>query len=175
MRYMSFPQDASHEDENEQWKDIDWTEGLYQVSTLGRVARVHAKGGGCPLRTILKPMHSTIKYPTVHLSINTRRKRCTIHRLVANAFLPNPLNLPQVNHKDENPDNNRVENLEWCTEIYNHNYGTCIQRSHEKISTKVAIEINGELRHFPSIRECARQTGMDRGKIRRINELHKFL
>lgn len=51
-----------------------------------------------------------------------------IHRLVAQAFIPNPDNLPCVNHKDENPNNNNVDNLEWCTQKYNCNYGTRVDR-----------------------------------------------
>ena len=159
----------------EEWKDIDWTGGLYQVSTLGRVARIHTRRLKTPKRTILKPIRGSIVYPTVHLSIKSRRKRCTIHRLVATAFLPNPERLPQVNHKDENPNNNCVDNLEWCTELYNHRYGTAIQRGHEKLSHKVQISIGGIVRNFPSIRECARQTGLNRDYIRRHNEIHQLL
>jgi hypothetical protein len=59
---------------------------------------------------------------------NKHNKRKTIHRLVATAFIPNPSELPCINHKDENPINNHVDNLEWCTHKYNTNYGTAIER-----------------------------------------------
>ena len=63
-------------------------------------------------------------YMEVNLSKNNKVTHYLIHRLVAQAFIPNPNNLPQVNHKDENRENNRVDNLEWCTAEYNTNYGT---------------------------------------------------
>lgn len=62
-------------------------------------------------------------YCKVHLFVNGKRINAWVHRLVATAFIPNPLELPQINHKDENPSNNCVDNLEWCTAKYNSNYG----------------------------------------------------
>lgn len=73
---------------------------------------------------LLKPIVITNGYLQVYLYKDGKRKFCKIHRLVASAFLDNPDNLPQVNHKDENKTNNNVENLEWCTSKYNCNYGT---------------------------------------------------
>lgn len=64
---------------------------------------------------------------------NGQRYKKTIHRLVAEAFIPNPNNYPCINHKDENKENNNVSNLEWCTYKYNSNYGTCRKRAIEKI------------------------------------------
>ena len=63
-------------------------------------------------------------YLKVNLYKNSKQKRCYIHRLVAQAFIPNPDDLPVINHKDENPSNNCADNLEWCTQEYNTNYGT---------------------------------------------------
>ena len=148
----------------EKWKDIDGTNGLYQVSDLGRIARVRSYG-----RRILKPTFGSISYPTVHITFGNKRRRCTIHRLVAIAFIPNPDGLPQVNHKDENPANSSATNLEWCTEIYNHRYGTCRERGHAKISHRITflgVEYN-------SIRECSRITGRDRRFIKRNSTLIK--
>lgn len=142
----------------EEWKDIAGTSGLYQVSNLGRVARVRKYG-----RRILKPTFGSIAYPTVHLTFGTKRRRCTIHRLVAIAFLPNPDGLPQVNHKDENPANNAAANLEWCSEVYNHRYGTCRERGHAKISKRISF--NGT--DYKSIRDCSRITGHDRRYIKK--------
>ena len=108
------------------WKDIPEYEGLYQVSTFGRVKslpRNGAKGG------ILKSAKKKQKnYLSVILSKNNKRKNILVHRLVALAFIPNPENLPYINHKDENPSNNYVNNLEWCTHEYNVNYGTRNER-----------------------------------------------
>lgn len=77
---------------------------------------------------ILKPNITKTGYYTVELFNNFGSKRMTIHRLVAKAFIPNPFNLPQVNHKDENKANNSVDNLEWCTAKENMNYGTAKMR-----------------------------------------------
>ena len=108
------------------WKDIDGFEGLYQVSNLGRVKSLpkYTYSKGYPqLRKekLLKPGYTGRKrcYATVCLNDGKRYK---IHRLVAQAFIPNPNNLPIVNHKDENPKNNCVENLEWCDYRYNSLY-----------------------------------------------------
>lgn len=102
------------------WKDIKGYEGLYQVSNLGRVkslGRFHKfpNGGIYEIKPrILKNATETSGYLFVAL-YNGYRKQYKIHRLVAEAFIPNPNNLPQVNHKDLNKQNNRVDNLEWCT------------------------------------------------------------
>lgn len=70
----------------------------------------------------LKPFSNNKGYLLVHLTINGKRSNQLIHRLVAKAFIPNPDNLPQVNHIDGNKSNNRVNNLEWCTDSYNQNH-----------------------------------------------------
>lgn len=104
---------------NETWKDVASYEGLYQVSDLGHVRSLrHEKA------LILKPGSSGKGYLNVRLCRDGKVKALYIHRLVAEAFIPNPLNLPQVNHKDEDKTNNAVNNLEWCTAEYNLTYGT---------------------------------------------------
>ena len=116
------------ETENEEiWKDIFGYEGLYQVSDKGRVKSI-----GYGKERILKSFINKKGYIRVCIFKNGERKNYSIHRLVAQAFLSNPDNLPQVNHKDENQSNNNLENLEWCTAKYNHNYGTHNQRVAEK-------------------------------------------
>lgn len=104
------------------WKDIKGFEGIYQISNLGNVKSYdkHIKNGnGYAVRKgkQLKPNLTKGGYYSVHLYIGQRKREPKlIHRLVAEQFLPNPNNYPQVNHKDENKLNNRVDNLEWCTE-----------------------------------------------------------
>lgn len=111
------------------WKDIEGYEGLYQVSNMGRVRGLR--------RNIILKNRIARGYERVILSIGDKPKCFTVHRLVAMAFIPNPDNLPQVNHKDENKTNNYVDNLEWCTREYNLNYGTVIARRARSKSKKV--------------------------------------
>lgn len=114
------------------WKDIKGYEGLYQVSNLGRVKSL---GNGNSNRSKLKIMKTTLShkgYPMITLRKDDKSKTFSVHRLVAIHFIPNPDNLPQVNHIDEVKTNNRIDNLEWCTNEYNHNYGTRIERVRQK-------------------------------------------
>lgn len=143
------------------WKDIKDYEGLYQVSNYGNVRSLIKRTGSI---IILKPDKTQSGYFRVTLCKNYERKRYMVHRLVAEAFIPNPNNLPQVNHKDENKTNNRLDNLEWCTPKYNINYGTCIKRFSEKMInnkkiSKIVIQFTkcGEfINEYPSVSECGR-------------------
>lgn len=116
---------------NEEWRPIPGFEGYYEVSNIGRIKRL-PRGKQWPYRlthnNIRKCRINKTGYYCVNLSKDNRVKWVAVHRLVAMAFLPNPLNLPCINHKDESRDNNRVENLEWCTYQYNANYGTARER-----------------------------------------------
>ena len=138
----------------ELWKDVKNYEGLYQVSTLGRIRSldkyidVKISNVDKVLRRgkILKPDYGKNGYLTVILCKNGKKTRFLVHRLVAKAFIENSYNLPQVNHKDEDKTNNKVENLEWCTDDYNRHYGTAIKRSVEKRSKKVyQYDLQGNL------------------------------
>ena len=102
------------------WKDIQNYEGLYQISNQGSI-RSLLRSGKC--KRYLKPYITSDGYARVILSKNGKLKSHKIHRLVAETFIPNPDNLPQINHKDEHKLNNCVDNLEWCTAKYNINYG----------------------------------------------------
>ena len=114
----------------EEWRPIEGYEGLYEVSNLGRVRSLdmYVKVGYGNYRLhkgkVLSPTKNKNGYLKVNLYCNGKQKTIDVHRLVTEAFLPNPDNLPQVNHKDENKTNNRVENLEWCDVKYNLSYGT---------------------------------------------------
>ena len=99
--------------------------GLYQVSNYGNVKSLKRN-------IILKFNINNTGRPYINLNKNAKSKSKMIHRLVAEAFIPNPNNLPEINHKDENPLNNNVNNLEWCTRKYNINYGTRKQRIIQK-------------------------------------------
>ena len=113
------------------WKDIPGYEGLYQVSSLGRIKSFNdsKKYYGKPFH-YLHPTISTKGYAQVTFyDKNKTRHKTTVHRLVATMFIDNPYNYPCINHKDENKLNNRVDNLEWCTYKHNNNYGTARLRA----------------------------------------------
>lgn len=110
------------------WKDIAGYEGLYQVSNEGNVRTTKRQGSKGGLLKISVSDKYAVNYCYVRLCKNGMNKSFWIHRLVAQAFIPNPDGLPQVNHKDQNPSNNMVDNLEWCTLEYNNNYGTVRER-----------------------------------------------
>ncbi len=124
----------------ENWRDVLGFEGHYQVSDQGNVRSVdrHIKDGG---RTRLyrgksiKQFLDHKGYKVVTLSKQGVLKQIKVHRLVAGAFIPNPLELPEINHKDEQKCNNCVANLEWCTTQYNTSYGT---RAARMVATKRA-------------------------------------
>ena len=118
--------------EEEIWCPVKNYESLYEVSDQGRVKSLKF----CKER-IMKPSRDTCGYLLVNLWKNGEKKPYRIHRLVAQTFIPNPDNLPEVNHKDEDKINNKVSNLEWCDRKYNNNYGTHNQRMAEKKSKPV--------------------------------------
>lgn len=114
----------------EVYKDIEGYEGLYQVSNLGNVKSL-VDNKGVAREKILKPGIVSNGYLQVNLCKNKTIKHFLVHRLVANAFLPNPNNFPIINHKDECKTNNVVSNLEWCTYKYNLEYNNGQKRRAE--------------------------------------------
>lgn len=135
------------------WRDIDGYEGIYQISNKGRVKSLHNGS-----ERILRPVIDKYGYMFVYLSNNSVRKYFRLHRLVALAFIPNPENKPQVNHKDENKKNNCVENLEWITHIDNCNYGTRNERIGDSQSKPIfQYSKSGDfIREWKSAREVER-------------------
>ena len=176
------------------WKDIENYEGLYQVSNLGRVRSlerdVYYSNGAVHHvdEKILVPALNRGGYSQINLHKNGKMKREYVHRLVAMAFIPNPENKPQVNHKDEVKSNNAVENLEWCTSVYNINYGTGIARAvqnrmypkfgnHPNAKPVFCEELN---KKFDSIRRAQEELGINincivsacKGKIKTAGGFH---
>jgi hypothetical protein len=155
----------------EVWKPIEGYEGKYEVSNLGqvrslaRVAKRERDGyrNDIPVKgRVLKPRKTKKGYLRVALSsAHRQRTDYQIHRLVAEAFVPNPKNLPIVNHSDENPKNNHVSNLEWCDCYYNNNHGTRNQRIAKANSMPVIMmdKDGNDLRRFNSINDAARWLG----------------
>lgn len=135
------------------WKNISGFEGLYQVSSFGRVKSFYGKK-----EHILKHADRGNGYLFVVLcKEGCKPKLYLIHRLVANAFIPNPENLPIINHKDKNRQNNHADNLEWCTAQYNVEYSLAkrvAQYSHAGKLIKI----------WPSMMDAARQ-GFNVGNI----------
>ncbi len=126
--------------EQERWTDITipGLDNKYQVSTMGQIKRlaydVVSQRNGTEYIMHKNEMFVKLqnqKYQIVMLMVNGKQKAFYVHRLVAQAFIPNPDNLPEVNHINEDKYDNRVENLEWCTRKYNINYGTGKERGRQ--------------------------------------------
>lgn len=165
-------------DSIEVWLPIKGYEELYEVSNKGRVKSlerwVNTKGGAKRhvRERLLVPNKNIYNYPTVVLSKQAHKTFC-IHILMGKAFLPNPNNLPQINHKDENKSNNFIwvnpdgsidqekSNLEWCSVSYNVNYGTHNKRVAKALGFPVIQKLNGNIiAIYESIHEAGRQTGI---------------
>lgn len=162
---------------NEIWKPILETDGKYEISNWGNVRTVdrYAKVCGGGMRFIKgemrKPIVCSNGYLELQASVNGKRKIFMIHRLVAQYFIPNPNDYPEVNHKDENPKNNHVDNLEWCTPKYNCNYGTRNQRCMEKVIKKAVNQytLDGEfVARYEMIKDAERKYGIDSTQIVRV-------
>lgn len=167
---------------DEIWKDIEGYEGLYQVSNFGRIKSLERykknNGGSITLisEIILKQSKNNRGYCRIHLCKDAHKKAFSVHRLVADAFVHNPNNLTDVNHKDENKENNCADNLEWCDCNYNINYGTHNKRiSLTKGCTVKAFDKNGQLEmEFHSMCEAERKTGISQQSISRcVNGKYK--
>lgn len=153
---------------NEVWKNVKGYENMYQVSNRGRVKSFKKwKRGKSPDEYILKPNLNNRGYSYVTLYGNGERHKYLIHRLVAEAFIPNPQNLPHINHIDENIKNNSADNLEWCTPMYNNCYGTAKFRKMLTIAYPVEQRlINGTLlATYTSVYIAQEITGISRKEI----------
>ena len=165
------------------WMDIPGYEGLYQASTYGRVKSVKRFRKGknnsviyCPEKIL--SIKKNLRYD--HITLNSGKhgasKTISLHKIIAHTFIPNFNNYPYINHRDENPKNNRIENLEYCTPKYNQSYGTCRQRQqqtysqnekegkHKHKTTPIqGTNIDtGETVQFKSIADAARYLGNEK-------------
>lgn len=125
--------------EQEIWKDIKGYKGLYQVSNYGNIRSLgkHVNGRNSKRFVkgkIIKLFDDKDGYKIVNLYKKSKMKQFRIHRLVAIAFIPNPNNYPIINHKNEIKNDNKVENLEWCSNKYNCNYGTRNDKIRKRIN-----------------------------------------
>lgn len=150
---------------SELWKDIEGFEGIYQISSKGNIRSLDRwvidKNGrkvfwkSQPIKP--RPQHKDGSgYLQVSLRMNGKYIHFLVHRLVAKAFIPNPNNLEQVNHIDENKHNNDVNNLEWLSRLDNTRYGTGIDRMAEKHSTAIMqLDMDGNvIKEWQSIRQA---------------------
>lgn len=158
------------------WKPVVGYEGLYEVSNLGRVRSVsrivHTKRGNDEYDyhvkgKVVEPQERRHGYLAVFLygkeSKNGRFTQKSVHRLVAEAFIPNPNGYSEVNHRDENKQNNVLENLEWCDHKQNCHHGTAIKRrvakqvNGKKSKPVDQLDMNGRyIKTFPSMQEASR-------------------
>ena len=148
----------------EEWKDIAGYEGLYQVSNLGRVKSL--RNNKMRKEKILKVKKNTTGYLYLSLYKDNVGKNYLLHRLVAKAFLKNPNNYPCINHKDENKENNNINNLEWCTYLYNSRYGTRTERIVK--SRLISIYCLETDKCYNSIKQASEELNLDSSKIVKV-------
>ena len=137
-------------------RDIKDYEGLYAATSCGRVWSYRAK-------KFLKSRKNRDGYLLVNLYKDSKMKTYVIHRLIAETYLPNQDNLPEVNHKDEDKSNNALPNLEWCTREYNINFGTGKERAAKSHQKKVICVETGII--YNSIIEAAKAVDISPSSI----------
>lgn len=157
------------------WKDVVGFEGFYRVNNKGDIKSVERD----VIRSNGRKYHVVERYMNVYtdkfgykytvLSVNGKDFYKKIHRLVAEAFIPNPNNYPYINHKNENKSDNRVENLEWCTAQYNILYSGNYQKAGDVFACPIiAIDKNGNKQKFVSIQSAARELNCDASTICKV-------
>lgn len=156
---------------SEKWIDIKGYEGIYQVSNLGNIRQIRKRNNAynCYYKTerLMKLQKTRKGYLRIQLNNDIeKRKTFAVHRLVAEAFIPNPDNLPQINHIDENKENNNVNNLEWCDNKYNANYGRRNESHKKKIIQK---DLDGKIiKIWDSIADIERNMNIKSSNISAI-------
>lgn len=150
----------------EEWKDIVEYVGVYQVSNLGRVRVLpHMSFGKHISGKIMKGGSFSNNYKFVCFRKNGKNFNKLIHRLVAQAFIPNPMNYSDVNHIDGDKTNNVIDNLEWCTRSYNlkHALSIGLMESQCKIRRKVDVKCDEKIITFETMLDCAKFFGFKKG------------
>lgn len=166
----------------EEWRPVVGFEGFYEVSNIGRVRSIAVYSHKyqrvitrkCPSMKALETTNDG--YKRVLLCLYGVHHHCAVHRLVAMAFIPNNNNYPCINHKDENPSNNVVDNLEWCTYKYNSNYGTLPERIRKRMNENhplakrvEQVDLYGQVvAVYKSQREAGRNMGIRGENIGRV-------
>lgn len=167
---------------DEIWKDVKGYEGFYQVSNLGRIRSLdHYASNGVSQILYKGKIRKLRIQPNGYVYLNLSdgknvQKRHYVHRLVAKAFIPNPENKPEINHKDENKQNNCADNLEWCTRKENWNYNNLptrvglLQRGIVRNNKPIEqLTLDGKVvASFESAIEAQRKTGIDFSHIRKV-------
>jgi hypothetical protein len=164
----------------EEWKDIEGFENLYQVSNFGNVKSLQhytIKSNGVIQNfkeRILQPGNMTSGYCFVGLTRNKKCKNFAVHRLVAKAFIPNPNNFSDINHKDGNKKNNHVENLEWTTRSKNlkHAVNNGLVKNQCKICRKVIVKRDEKTVLFETMKDCCAFFGFKKGWLHNLIRKH---
>lgn len=156
------------------WRKVKGFEDYYEVSNTGKVRSIsreikrEIKGNYFQEGKELTLSQNNKGYCIAKLWVNGKGKKYFVHRLVADAFIDNPNKYPVINHKDENPLNNNVENLEWCTQKYNVNYGTARERMKEKL-VKPIYQLDKQtkeiIKEWHNANEVAKNFNCSRGRI----------
>lgn len=156
------------------WKDIPGYEGLYQASNCGNIRSLNWGRRNIVRNLYLKPHNKG--YLQVELAKDGSKKMTTVHRLVAMTFIPNPNNLPIINHKDENKHNNNVNNLEWCTFSYNNSYSKELHKERigkprKNYKKVIQFDLNGEkIKIWDCLVDIKHTNGMNEWSIRQCCE-----
>ena len=152
---------------NVEYRDIEGFPG-YKIGSNGTILSNKRRKGY--INTFIGA--SGYKFATLYN--NGKRSTISLHRLLATTFIPNPNNYPCINHKDENPLNNELSNLEWCSYSYNRNYGTCEERRTNTMASNISVaqfSLSGDfINVFPNCRAAARSLGLDQRAANAINQ-----
>lgn len=158
------------------WKPISGFEGIYEASTFGNVRSVNRMISGIGRNKIIHRKGKILKLPINsrgYCVVSLQGKTHYVHQLIAQTFIPNPMNLPEVNHKDEIKTHNNSNNLEWCDSLYNNLFGTRLDRVAKALInyppfSRPLLQISKDglvIKRFPSFKQMTRETGFDRSFV----------